>query len=257
MESLGGSEVASGDEGEGLATGTSSDIEVISYRGHTRVGSDTSVGEEMDTLRRRNRDLEELVSAREARLVAVANEMAELQGEVEEGKADRIVTAELRRRVALLEEEVANGVKRAEGQVKELEKMKKSVAVDAGEEQERDEMISDLRSEGEALARQNGKQAEVIRKLRAKEKTADKDVEKFKAESEKGKAELERLSKSLAEKNSLEGTQSEAIKNLTEANQAWEVENKKLKNDLEDNIEKVSGLRKSLEAAYRFQITQR
>ena len=71
VESLGGSEMASGDEGEGLATGTSSDIEVISYRGHTRVGSDTSVGEEMDTLRRRNRDLEELVSAREARLVLI------------------------------------------------------------------------------------------------------------------------------------------------------------------------------------------
>ena len=51
--------------------------------------------------------------------VAVAKGMAELQGEVEEGKADRIVTAELRRRVALLEEEVANGVKRAEGQVKD------------------------------------------------------------------------------------------------------------------------------------------
>ena len=243
--------MASGDEGEGLATGTSSDIEVLSYRGHARVGSDTSVGEEMEMLRRRNRELEELVSAREARLVAVANEMAELQGEVEEGKADRIVTAELRRRVALLEEEVANGVRRSEGQAKELEKMRKAVAAEAGEDQEREEMIADLRSEGEALARQNGKQAEVIRKLRAKEKTADKDIDKFKSESEKAKSELERLSKSLAEKNSLEGTQSEAIKNLTEANQAWEVENKKIKNDLEDNVEKVSGLRKSLEAAYR------
>ena len=241
---------------EGLATGTSSDIEVLSYRGHARVGSDSSVGEEMEMLRRRNRELEELVAAREARLVAVANEMAELQGEVEEGRADRIVTAELRRRVALLEEEVANGVKRAEGQAKELEKMKKAVAADAGEEQEREEMIADLRSEGEALARQNGKQAEVIRKLRAKEKSADKEIEKFKTESEKAKAELERLSKSLAEKNSVEGTQSEAIKNLTEANQAWEVENKKIKNDLEDNVEKVSGLRKSLEAAYRFQTSQ-
>ena len=251
---MGGSEVASGDEGEGLATGTSSDIEVLSYRGHARVGSDTSVGEEMEVLRRRNRELEELVSAREARLVAVANEMAELQGEVEEGKADRIVTAELRRRVALLEEEVANGVRRSEGQAKELEKMRKAVAAEAGEDQEREEMIADLRSEGEALARQNGKQAEVIRKLRAKEKTADKDIDKFKSESEKAKSELERLSKSLAEKNSLEGTQSEAIKNLTEANQAWEVENKKIKNDLEDNVEKVSGLRKSLEAAYRFPV---
>merc|ERR1719367_1169244 len=79
VESLGGSEVeASGDELEGLATGTSSDIEVLSYRGHARGGSDTSaLGEEMEMLRRRNRELEEVVSAREARLVAVANEMAE------------------------------------------------------------------------------------------------------------------------------------------------------------------------------------
>ena len=67
---------------------------------------------------------------------------------------------------------------------------------------------------------------------------ADKEIEKLKTESEKAKAELERLSKSLAEKNSVDGSQSEAIKNLTDANQAWEVENKKLKNDLEDNVEK-------------------
>lgn len=152
----------------------------------------------------------------------------------------------------MLEEEVANGVRTAEVQAKELEKIKKAKAVEAGEDQEREEMIADLRSEGEALARQNGKQAEVIRKLRAKEKVADKEIEKLKTESEKAKAELERLSKSLAEKNSAEGSQSEAIKNLTDANQAWEVENKKLKNDLEDNVEKVAGLRKSLEAAYRF-----
>lgn len=242
----------SGDEGEGLATGTSSDIEVLSYRGHARGGSDSSVGEEMEALKKKNRELEEVVAAREARLVAVAKEMAALQGEVEEGRADRIVTAELRRRVALLEEEVANGVRTAEVQAKELEKIKKAKAVEAGEDQEREEMIADLRSEGEALARQNGKQAEVIRKLRAKEKVADKEIEKLKTESEKAKAELERLSKSLAEKNSAEGSQSEAIKNLTDANQAWEVENKKLKNDLEDNVEKVAGLRKSLEAAYRF-----
>ena len=138
----------------------------------------------------------------------------------------------------MLEEEVANGVRTAEVQAKELEKIKKAKAVEAGEDQEREEMIADLRSEGEALARQNGKQAEVIRKLRAKEKVADKEIEKLKTESEKAKAELERLSKSLAEKNSVEGSQSEAIKNLTDANQAWEVENKKLKNDLEDNVEK-------------------
>ena len=85
VESCGGSEVLSGDEGEGLATGTSSDIEVLSYRGHARGGSDSSVGEEMEALKKKNRELEEVVAAREARLVAVAKEMAALQGEVEDG----------------------------------------------------------------------------------------------------------------------------------------------------------------------------
>ena len=45
--------------------------------------------------------------------------------------------------------------------------------------------------------------------------------------------------------------QSETIKTLTDANKAWETESKKLKSDLEDNVEKVLGLRSSLEGAYR------
>merc|ERR1712179_211589 len=93
-----------------------------------------------------------------------------------------------------------------------------------GEDQEKDEIISDLRSEGEALARQNGKQAEVIRKLRAKEKGNDNEVSKLKSDLEKNVTEVERLRKSLAAKNDLEGNQSEAIKTLTDANQAWETE---------------------------------
>ena len=38
---------------------------------------------------------------------------------------------------------------------------------------------------------------------------------------------------------------------MTEANKAWETENKKIKNGLEDNVGKVLGLRSSLEGAYR------
>ena len=38
---------------------------------------------------------------------------------------------------------------------------------------------------------------------------------------------------------------------MTEANKAWETENKKVKSDLEDNVEKVLGLRSSLEGAYK------
>jgi chromosome segregation ATPase len=205
----------------------------------------------VESLRRRAGQLEELVAAREARLVTLSQEAAVLQGEVEEGRADRIVAAELRRRVALLEAEVATGLQRAEARDREVARLQASVAAGGQEDREREEMVADLRSEGEALARQNGKQAEVVRKLRAKEKTAEAELVKLRAESEKGRAEVDRLTKSLAAKNGLEGSQGEAIRTLTEANQAWEQESRKLKNDLEDNVEKVSGLRGSLEAAYR------
>ena len=120
-----------------------------------------------------------------------------------------------------------------------------------GEEEEKDEIIADLRSEGEALAKQNGKQAEIIRKLRAKEKTQETELSRLKTDNEKNLNEAETLKKSLASKNSVEGVQSENIKKLTDANLAWEAENKKVKNDLEDNVEKVLGLRSSLEAAYK------
>ena len=39
--------------------------------------------------------------------------------------------------------------------------------------------------EGESLAKQNGKQAEVIRKLRTKEKTTEAEVKKLKTETDR------------------------------------------------------------------------
>jgi hypothetical protein len=46
-------------------------------------------------------------------------------------------------------------------------------------------LVLDLRLEGEALAKQNGKQAETIRKLRAKEKTAEAEAKKLRADTER------------------------------------------------------------------------
>jgi hypothetical protein len=45
--------------------------------------------------------------------------------------------------------------------------------------------VLDLRLEGEALAKQNGKQSETIRKLRAKEKTAEAEAKKLRADTER------------------------------------------------------------------------
>jgi len=292
VESLPVSEVTSCDELEvGVdidnCTTNSSDIEVISSPGcgggkgssasessnkwgphHVRNTSDQSTqGEGNDTgevelLRKRNKELTDLLGARESRLVAVSREIAHLQeesgemamrlqGAIEQTKLEKTKAEESKKEVKGLENKVSIGQGEINRLEKEVSKLNRALKDVGGEDQEKDEIISDLRSEGEALARQNGKQAEVIRKLRAKEKGNDNEVSKLKSDLEKNVTEVERLRKSLAAKNDLEGNQSEAIKTLTDANQAWETENKKVKNELEDNLEKVVGLRSSLESAYR------
>merc|ERR1719369_1555187 len=290
VESLPVSEVTSCDELDGGVDGdncttNSSDIEVISSPGvgvgkprggssasedsrwgHVRNSSDQSVtdegGETVEVLRKRNKELAELLSAREGRLMAVSREIAQLQEEsgemairlqsaIEQAKDERSKCEEIRKEVKGLENKVSIGQGEVTRMEKEVAKLNLKLKEVGGDDQEKEEIINDLRSEGEALAKQNGKQAEIIRKLRAKEKGHDSEITKLKCDLEKNVSEVERLRKSLAAKNNLEGSQSEAIKTLTEANQAWETENKKIKNELEDNIEKVAGLRSSLESAYR------
>merc|ERR1719282_1848450 len=247
----------------------SSDIEVLQQNSsrknsssHTRNNSDQSslgvsddAGDNVEGLRKKNKDLSEVLAARESKLMAVSREIVQLQEEsgemsvrlqsaLEQVQKERFKNQELDQRSKVDQEQVMV-------LKKELMKLQQTLKSKGGDDQEKEEVISDLRSEGEALAKQNGKLSETIRKLRAKEKTHDTEVGKFKTDLEKNVVEVERLRKSLIAKNEVEGTQSETIKSLTEANKAWEVESKKLKNDLEDNVEKVLGLRSSLEGAYR------
>merc|ERR1719208_513336 len=61
---------------------TSSDIEVLGGSGHTRNSSDQSLvstEDSLEMLRRKNKELTEVVAARETRLVSVSREMSELQ----------------------------------------------------------------------------------------------------------------------------------------------------------------------------------
>ena len=245
---------------------TSSDIEIIRRNsgqslstGHTRNSSDQSSlspePESVEELRSRNKELSDVLAARESRLMAVSREIIQVQEEsgdmamrlqeaMEQLLAERSKNQDLEQRTKVDQEQVTV-------LKKELVKLQQNLKAKGGDDQEKDDIITDLRSEGEALAKQNGKLSETIRKLRAKEKTHGSEVTKLKSDLDKNVTELERLRKSLNAKNELEGNQSETIKTLTDANKAWETESKKLKSDLEDNVEKVLGLRSSLEGAYR------
>ena len=240
---------------------TSSDIEVLEGSGHSRNSSDqsqvskASTEDTVEVLRRRNTELTEMVAARESRLMAVSREIVELQEEsgqmsvrlqaaLEEVQAERNKNQDMEQRTKVEQEQISL-------LKKELSKVQQTLKSKGGDDQEKDEIISDLRAEGEALSKQNGKLAETIRKLRAKDKSHDGEVGKLKTDLEKNVSEVERLRKSLSAKTGLEESQIETIKSLTDANKAWETESKKLKTDLEDNVEKVLGLRSSLEGAYR------
>ncbi len=56
---------------------------------------------------------------------------------------------------------------------------------------EKDEVIADLRSEGESLSKQAGKHSDIIKKLRTKEKAVEKELTSTKANlEEKTKVQL-------------------------------------------------------------------
>ena len=80
---------------------------------------------------------------------------------------------------------------------------------------EKDEIITDLRAEGESLSKQVGKHSETIKKLRSKEKSNEKEIKNLKDKVEDKTKECERLNKSLEAKNEVESKQIEAIQNLT------------------------------------------
>ena len=93
---------------------------------------------------------------------------------------------------------------------------------------EKDETIEDLMREGEKLSKQVGKHSEIIKKLRSKEKSNEKEIKALKTDLDKKKEESERLKKSLGAKDEVESKQIEAIQNLTNANSKWEEEHNKV-----------------------------
>jgi len=254
---------------------TSSDIEVLNLvntrksslqSSHTRNSSDQSYvsdgpqpgdtnADSIHKLTLKNKELSEVLAARESKLMAVSREIVQLQEE----SGDMSVRLQASLDLLQVEKNKNHNLEQSwkvdQEQVlvlkKELNKLQQTLKSKGGDDQEKDEVIADLRSEGEALAKQNGKLSESIKKLRDKAKSHEGEVKKLKTDLEKNVSEVDRLKKSLNSKNEVEGTQCETIKSLTDANKAWEIENRQIKSDLEDNVEKVLGLRSSLEGAYR------
>jgi len=213
-------------------------------------------------LRRRNEELSEILKAREDKILNSNREMTESHG----GLAS--LTAKLEAAFKKIDkfredlevknienERLENDLKVEKSGRKKLEKELKRVQADldtrkSGDDK-KDSLISDLRSEGEALAKHNGKQAEIIRKLRGKEKTLESERNLLSEESTRLKTENESLTKILEDKNENENAISKSLKSLADGNKTLGNENKNLSVELDEQKDKVKGLRSSLEAAYK------
>ncbi len=225
----------------------------------------------MDRLLKKISELSEILEARETKLVEMSKNNHELQeknvdltSQVKEAmkinaklNEANLASEEFTQRLATMEKKLQQTASERDKLKDEVKALKKdnSTRVAQSEFQEiiaeKDEIITDLRQEGETLSKQVGKHSEVIKKLRSKEKASDKDIKNLKSQLEDKTKECERLNKSLDAKNDIETKQIEAIQNLTTANSQWEEANKKMASELEDANEKVNGLKLSLEGAYK------
>ena len=237
-------------------------------KGHLRTESDQSdtsgSSQEIEKLLKKIAEMSEILEARETKLVELSKSNLEYQekntdltSQVKEAmkinaklSEANLSSEEFTLRLSKMEKKIQHEKQEKEKCQEEIKNLRSKVfQFSESDIQEKDEIINDLRSEGEALSKQAGKHCEVIKKLRTKEKSNEKEIKHLKEKLDEKIKENDRLSKSLEAKNDIESKQIEAIQNLTEANQKWEQNDDKLASELEDAHEKSSGLKLSLESA--------
>lgn len=165
-------------------------------KGHTRELSeassisDDSHSSELDRLIKRVAEMTEILESRESKLIDVNRRNAELQ----EKNADLTlqldtmftkqlesvdlsqVTAEYTERLSALEKKFQQAIRDKDALRKQLEQTKQEAATRMSKSEletlvnEKDEIIKELREEGEKLSKQQLQHSNIIKKLRAKEK---------------------------------------------------------------------------------------
>ena len=240
--------------------------------------ADSAKPDSSNALESRNRkiqkklqDMTELLEAREVKLVELSKQNLDLMeknddltSQVKEARQinsrlseTHLASEEFTQRLSSMEQKLQKIIVERDSLKEENKKMKHEAALRMTKTQveemitEKDEIINDLRAEGENLSRQVGKQSEVIKKIRQKDKGLEKDLKGTKERLEKKLEECDRLKKSLSAKDEVETRQIEAVRDLTSANSNWQEEAIKRDSELEDAKDQATALRISLESAFR------
>ncbi|KAH8244928.1 hypothetical protein KR032_002485 [Drosophila birchii] len=201
-------------------------------KGHHREPSEISLlsedsQSELDKLVHRISELNQVIEAREQRLLQSERQNAELLECNQELRA-RIEAAansanspdaadDAVQRLSALEKKFQASIRERDAlriQIKSLrDELQNKIPRD--ELTECNEMIAGLQSEGEKLSKEILQQSTIIKKLRAKEKTSDTLLKKNGEQISLLSSESERLKRSLAAKEEMERTQIEAVCRMT------------------------------------------
>lgn len=114
--------------------------------------------------------------------------------------------------------------------------------------EEKDQIIEELKIEGEKLAKQVLQHSNILKKLRAKEKESDQTLKKNKDQIDLLTEEVERLKKSLSAKEEVERTQIEAVHKLCTEKKKLESSNQSLSSQNEDLTSKLETIQQSFDA---------
>ncbi|XP_018578228.1 TATA element modulatory factor-like isoform X3 [Anoplophora glabripennis] len=244
-------------------------------KGHTRELSeassisDDSHSSEIDRLLKRISEMTDILESRESKLIDINRRNAELQElnndlkvqlnsvitkQLESADLSQ-VTEEYTQRLSALEKKFQQAIREKDSLRKQLEQAKQEAAtrMSKGELEtllfEKDEVIKELREEGEKLSKQQLQHSNIIKKLRSKEKENENTIKHLKENIEGLSTESERLKKSLAAKDEVERSQIEAVHQLSNKNKKLETEVATLRSQLDDLSQKYETTRNSLDAA--------
>lgn len=204
----------------------------VKPKGHHREPSEISLlsedsQSELDKLVQRISELNQVIEAREQRLLQSERQNAELLERNQELRA-RVEAAansanspdaadDAVQRLSALEKKFQASIRERDAlriQIKSLrDELQNKIPRD--ELTECNEMIAGLQLEGEKLSKEILQQSTIIKKLRAKEKTSDTLLKKNGEQISLLSSESERLKRSLAAKEEMERTQIEAVCRMT------------------------------------------
>ncbi|XP_054728475.1 TATA element modulatory factor isoform X2 [Anastrepha obliqua] len=244
-----------------------------SKKGHIRGPSEISIlsedsQSELDKLLHRISELSDTLEARELRLLQLERQNVKLQernAEIEnildtmKSNSGNIDTAEgYTQRLSALEKKFQASIRERDALRIQLKDLKEELQLKIPKEQltESNIMIEELRSEGEKLSKEILQQSNIIKKIRAKEKTTDVTLKKNKEEIASLTDELERLKKTLNAKEEMERSQIEAVYKMSSEKRKLEDENAQMRSKLEDLQSRLSTLQSSFEAA-KLELQQR